>query len=89
MRKLLSVLVISLSSVSVVEAREYRVTVFPPTISGIERPPVADYTPKPTWQVRRFPAQVIEMYEEAPPNGCASNAFAEIVAPGIQRCFGK
>ncbi len=89
MRKLLSAIV-SLSVIAdTAEAQNLKITVQPPTLSGIERAPVPDYAPRPMLRVRTFPAQIVEMWEEAPANGCRSNAFAEVTAPGKQRCFGK
>lgn len=72
-------------SVVTARAETLRITMQPPTVVGIEKPPVADYRPVPTLNYRYGPALVVDLPYPAPPNGC-DNQFREV---RTGRCFGN
>lgn len=72
-------------TVATAKADTLTIKVQPPTVLGIEKPPVADYTVPNRINVRNGAALVIDLMEPAPDNGC-NGRFLDV---HTGRCFGR
>ena len=72
-------------NIATAKAETLTIRVQPPTIVGVNKAPVADYRIPPRMNYRDGGAVVINLYEEAPDNGC-NGLFLDV---NKGRCFGR